>query len=393
MIPLPQGFFFASTEAGFKYDQRKDLSFIGSEKGAVAAGVLTRNRFQAAPVIVAREYLKNGSLIHGILANSGQANACTGAKGLENCRQTLTWAGEHFGFSGQEILPASTGVIGDHLPMANFRNAIPRLAKGRDQKALLDAAMAIVTTDTFPKISWRQENLNGRELRVVGLAKGAGMICPQMATMLAFVLTDAEVDRETWQEIIEDSADHSFNRISVDGDTSTNDCLLALANGMGGGRMEHSTRQSLKTMVRDVCRDLASMIVQDAEGGTKVVTIRVKGAKEQIQAESAARCIAHSPLVKTALFGQDPNWGRIVAALGRSSAEFDPEQVSVYVAGMPIFSKGEPVGGGTEQIIKPYIQKQDIELTIELNRGLHEYSLLTSDLSYDYVRINADYTS
>ncbi len=393
MIPIPHGYFFATVEAGLKYAHRKDLTFIGSDKGAVAAGVLTTNRFQAAPVIVAREYLNNNTLIHGLLINSGQANACTGNIGIENCRQTLIWAGEHFGFSEQKILPASTGVIGDHLPMTSFQNAISRLTQQIDQKALLNTARAIMTTDTFPKIAWRQKHINGQEIRVVGLAKGAGMICPQMATMLAFILTDADVDRKIWQKIIEDSADKSFNRISVDGDTSTNDCLLALANAKSGVQIGASNRHIFETMVQEVCQDLAAMIVQDAEGGTKVVSISIIGAKSQEQAESAARCIGHSPLVKTAFFGEDPNWGRIVAALGRSSAEFEPEQVSVFIAGIPLFLNGEPVGDGIEQIIKPYIQKKDIALTIDLNHGFHEYSLLTSDLTYDYIRINADYTS
>lgn len=393
MIPLPRGFFFASTEAGLKYSQRKDLTFIGTDKAAVAAGVLTTNRFEAAPIVVAREHLNNQSLARGILINAGQANACTGAKGVEDCRQTLIWAGDRFGFSWHEILPASTGVIGDHLPLDRFQSAVSRLSGRKDQQAFLDVASAIITTDTFPKVSWRQETFQGQEVRVVGLAKGAGMICPQMATMLAFVLTDAAIDRQMWQEIVKVSADQSFNRITVDGDTSTNDCLLALANGMSGCRIENSLIAALEKMVCQVCQDLATLIVQDAEGGTKVVTIKVTGARDEKQAESVARCIAHSPLVKTALFGQDPNWGRIVAALGRSGADFDPKEVSVSIAGIPLFLKGEPVGEGIDQVLRPYIQKTDIEMTIALHCGFHEYSLLTSDLSYEYVRINAAYRS
>jgi glutamate N-acetyltransferase/amino-acid N-acetyltransferase len=392
MYETPLGFFFATAAAGFRHAGRDDLAFIGSDVEASAGGVFTANRFQAAPVHVARANLAGKGKARGILVNSGQANACTGEAGVEDCRETLKLVAQGFDLEPEEILPASTGVIGERFRLEDWKRAAVDLFANARHRTPLDAAKAITTTDTFPKLAWRSFDASGETVRVLGLAKGAGMICPNMATMLAFVLTDAALPTDLWQDMLRSASEASFNRMSIDGDTSTNDCLLGLANGRS--EADCSTDQaaeSLRAAVSQVCLELSRLIVEDAEGGTKVITLRVQGAADEADAAKAARCVAHSPLVKTAFFGRDPNWGRIVAALGRSGAVFEPENVEIAISGRTVFRRGGPTAEDVDSLLAPQMRRRDIELLIDLGQGSGRYEMLTSDLSLDYVRINAEY--
>ena len=394
VLPVPKGFSFATHAAGFRYQNRDDVALIVSDRPAAAAAVFTKNLFQAAPVAVARDNLQKAQAIRAFLVNAGQANACTGAQGLENCRETLKLAAERLGIAPKEILPASTGVIGPQFAMDIWRAQIPALAAKLGQCGPLDAAKAIMTTDAFPKIAWGAVDIAGHEVRLLGMAKGAGMICPNMATMLGFVICDAKVEKARWQAMLAAAVDASFNAVTVDGDTSTNDCVLAMANGASGVKI-HSDEElaALSQAVNELCQALAYMIVEDAEGGTKVIRVRVAGAEDNMQAEACARAVGHSPLVKTAMFGQDANWGRIVAAVGRSGAEFDPSAVNVAIGGVPVFVAGQPVAGDLDALLAPHMRRSEIAVDIDLGRGGGEYLLLASDLTYDYVKINGDYRS
>jgi len=387
---IPKGYTFAATAAGFKYKDRDDLALIVSEVPAHAAGVFTTNRFQAAPVLVARENLERGGRIRALLINSGQANACTGQKGLDRCRDTLTMLNT-FGLSWMEVLPASTGVIGDQLRTDLWEQALPGLQAALGQSSPLDAARAIMTTDTFPKIISREVVLAGGTVRLLGLCKGAGMICPNMATMLGFVLCDGVVDGAWWRETLKEAVRVSFNAITVDGDTSTNDCVLALANGMSGVDLNEADRITLAEELTSLCQDLAFQIVQDAEGGTRVMRIEVAGAEDDAQADLAARAVGNSPLVKTALYGRDPNWGRIVAALGRSGASFDPGAVSVSIGGQMIFEDGCPVMGDWDGLLASVLRRDEVVINILLGDGEGKALLFASDLTEEYIRINAEY--
>lgn len=390
-MEIPKGYKFAALSAGFRYKNRNDLAVLLSDQPAMAAGVFTTNRFQAAPVLVAQEIIAKEKLVRAVLINAGQANACTGDTGVANCRISLRLVAKELDLRAADILPASTGVIGDQLNMDAWQKVAPLVPEALKTGSPMDAAKAIMTTDAFPKLAWRMAKVKGVEVRVLGMAKGAGMICPNMATMLSFVVTDAAVDPAWWRDTIKAVADKTFNAITVDGDTSTNDCLIGLANGAAGIKAEGKAGREIARMVEEVCADLSYMIVQDAEGGTKVVRIKVVKAKTKADAEAVARTIGHSQLVKTAMFGQDPNWGRIVAAVGRSGASFDPNKVEVKLAGLTIFTEGRPVKMDRDAVFAPYLRRKEIEVEVNLSAGRVGYELLTSDLTLDYVRINAEY--
>lgn len=389
---IPQGFKLAATKAGFKYENRLDLALILSETPAVCAAFFTTNLFQAAPVKAAIKNLKQPSGIRALLINSGQANACTGNIGMDNCLKTMNILAELLSIDPGKIIPASTGVIGDQLKMELFEKALPRLVDNLGLSTGKDAARAIMTTDTFPKTASCEVKLGSGSIRFFGMAKGAGMICPNMATMLAFILTDLKIDQTLWKRIMADAVDKSFNALTIDGDTSTNDCVAALASGQS--RVEIQDDQDLKkitTALQKICADLSYQIVSDAEGGTRVLRIEIKGAKNITQARMAADAVGNSPLVKTAMYGQDPNWGRIVAALGRSKAEFDPDRITVTLAGVKIFSSGRPVDMDRDKVFKPLLQKTDIDIKVDLDEGEGCHTLLASDLTEEYIRINAHY--
>ncbi|MBU1230184.1 MAG: bifunctional glutamate N-acetyltransferase/amino-acid acetyltransferase ArgJ [Proteobacteria bacterium] len=392
MTLVPKGYRFAVAAAGFKKADRNDLGLILSVGPAVAAGVFTTNRFQAAPVLVCKEILADSPVARAIVVNSGQANACTGEEGLANCRATLDIVAKAARVEPAEILPTSTGVIGAQLKMDLWAEAGLKLAGSLGRATPMDVAKAMMTTDSFPKLVGRSVQLSGGEVRVLGMCKGAGMICPQMATMLGFVLCDADVDPRPWREMLSAVADKSFNALTVDGDTSTNDTVLALSNGASRVRAESKADlELLRQCLLSVCQELSYRIVQDAEGGTKVAHITVCGAKSHPQAEMAARAIGNSPLVKTALFGCDPNWGRIIAALGRSGADFDPREVVLKIGGILVFENGQPSPEDLDALLAPCMRHQDVQIELVLGQGRGTFTLLASDLTKRYVEINADY--
>ena len=394
VIPVPKGFSFATAAAGFKYTTgRDDLALIVSDGPAAAAGVFTQNLFQAAPVTVAKGHIATtGGHARAILINAGQANACTGAAGIADCRETLALVAKATDLSPNEILPASTGVIGARLKMDKWKAVVPALAASLGETSPVAAAKAIMTTDGFPKIAWGTLVTDSGEVRVLGMAKGAGMIAPNMATMIGVLLCDAKVGSLWWQEAVAAAADRSFNSITVDGDTSTNDCVLALANGASEVVIDSAEgRQALLAVMADVCQTLAAMLVQDAEGGTKILRIKVRGAASHADAELAARAVGNSPLVKTALYGRDPNWGRIVAALGRSGATFVPEDVVVRIAGMTIFRQGTPVKADWDSLLASALRRDTVDIDLELGAGEAELTLMASDFTEEYIKINAEY--
>jgi glutamate N-acetyltransferase/amino-acid N-acetyltransferase len=390
----PQGFLYGTASGGFKTAGRQDLALVLSVAPAATAGVFTRNLFQAAPVLAGRERIGQRRSGRAVLINTGQANACTGPEGLADCRETLAMTASALGLAEEDILPASTGVIGQRLPMDKWRAAVPKLAENLGRASLEDVAAAIMTTDAFPKFTGEKLVLSGGEAVLAGVTKGAGMICPDMATNLSLVLCDALITTEDWRGLIARAVRTTFNRVSVDGDTSTNDTLYGLANGASGVRAAGAADLGLveEALTRLLGR-LAYMLVQDGEGATKVLHIRISGASTAEDAERAARAVGHSQLVKTAMYGRDANWGRIVAALGRSGAVFAPEEVRVSLCGLELFRDGRPVNPDADALLKGPLAERDLRLDIALGRGEGEYLLLASDLGHEYVNVNADYRS
>lgn len=395
-MSLPQGFRLAAAAADFrgKGKTRDDLALVVSDRPAAAAGVFTTNLFRAAPVLVAQEHLARApEQIRGILINSGQANACTGEEGMAQCRESLTMVAEATGLNAETLLPASTGVIGALMDMEKWRAAVPDLAASLGHTDLERFARAIMTTDAFPKLAEAEVALDGGTVRLAGVAKGAGMICPNMATMISLVLCDAEVDAAVWRDMFRRAADATFNRVSVDGDTSTNDSLFGLANGASGIKVKEEELPVLEEALTDILGDLAYMLVKDGEGATKVLHINVTGAASNADAEKVARTVGHSQLVKTAMFGKDPNWGRIVAAAGRSGAVFNPNSLSVQLCGVTLFHDGRPTTEDFDTLLREPLDGTDVTLDICLGDGPGTARLLASDLSHAYVSLNADYRS
>lgn len=393
MSIAPKGFRFATVCAGFRKEGRADLALLVSDVPAVAAGTFTQNRFPAAPVLVAKAMLAERPAARAVVINSGQANACTGDEGMRNCRTTQELVAGALGLEASDVLPASTGVIGAQLKMDLWEKAAPALAANLGKATPEDFAKAIMTTDAFHKISHREVSLPGGVVRLVGMAKGAGMICPNMATMLAVMLTDAEVDRETWQAMFARAVDRTFNRVSVDGDTSTNDTILGLANGASGIRAEGGDAALLEKGLTDILGRISYMLVKDGEGASKVMHITVSGAASDEDACRIARTVGHSQLVKTAIYGQDANWGRIVAAVGRSGARVDPARVRLVLCGIERFRDGRPVNGDKEAELAELLKASDIPVEIHMGLGDGCYDLRASDLGHEYVSLNADYRS
>lgn len=394
MSIAPQGFRFAVAAAGFRKENRPDLALLVSDVPAVAAGTFTQNRFPAAPVVVAKAMLAERSEARAVVINSGQANACTGDEGMMNCRLTLELVGRAAGLDPSAVLPASTGVIGAQLKMDLWEKAAPVLADNLGRSTPEDFARAIMTTDAFPKLSHREVDLPGGRVKLVGMAKGAGMICPNMATMLSVVLCDARVEASLWQKLLREAVEQTFNRVTVDGDTSTNDTLYGLANGASGVEAaDGESVAALSAALVSVLGDLAYMLVQDGEGASKVARIHVAGARSDVDAERVARTVGHSQLVKTALYGRDANWGRIVAAVGRSGADFEPHDVRVSLCGVELFRNGQPTDLDFDALLEEPLKRRDLPIDIILGSGPGSYTLLASDLGHEYVNVNADYRS
>ena len=392
--PVP-GVLLSTAAAGIRYQDRDDLVLMALPEGTSCASVFTQNAFCAAPVVVAKRHLADASP-RFLLVNSGNANAGTGMQGLEDAETSCAALAAHAGCRTQEVLPFSTGVIGERLPVERLAAALPVALEQLLETNWPAAARAIMTTDTVPKLASRRFSAAGRTAVVTGMAKGAGMIRPDMATMLAFLATDLAVDRELLQRCLREAVDVSFNAITVDGDTSTNDaCVLAAAGTLGNDFLDDAESPdytAFRTAVEAVCRELATAIVRDAEGATKLVRIQVEEARNIAEARRVADAIAHSPLVKTALFASDPNWGRILAAVGRAGVDrLDIEAVRIWLGDLRIVSGGGRDPDYTESAGQAVMEKEEIGIRVALGLGDAATELLTCDLSYDYVRINAEY--
>ena len=388
-----KGFKFSAVEAAVKKPGRLDLGLIFSEVPAAVAGVFTTNKVKAAPVLLGMERMKNG-LCQSVVVNSGNANACTGPQGIEDARETARLVAEGLGIPDEAVQVSSTGVIGQPLPMERLRRAIPALIEGLGTGTFDDVARAIMTTDTFPKMEARNGVAGGVPYSIAGIAKGAGMIMPNMATMLAFIVTDAAVEPAWLKKVFKEANNASFNIISVDGDTSTNDTALIMANGMAGNPQIKAGTPDADSFVlhlRDVLLALAKQIVKDGEGATKLVEITIKGARSGADAKRAAMAVANSLLVKTAFFGQDANWGRILAAVGYSGAEVDPDKAELFFDDVQMVNNGIFAGGDAEARGTEVLRKKEFAVTVDLKLGEGISTVYTSDLSYDYVKINADY--
>jgi len=390
-----RGFLAGAISAGIKKNLEKDLALLYSEVPAAAAGVFTRNRVKAAPVLISRERVKAASA-RAVLINSGSANACTGRRGLLDARRLSKLIASLLKVDPQSVLLASTGVIGRPLPMAAIQKSLPDLVVSLSAGGLEEAAQAIMTTDTFPKAAVTRGRVNGQEITIAGLAKGAGMINPKMATLLSFVLTDASISPKALQESLKDGVQKSFNRITVDGDTSTNDTLLILANGQAGNREIASDSpgyRKFSALLHELLFTLAKKIVRDGEGATKLVEIAVGGARTTSEAERVARAIAYSPLVKTAFFGEDANWGRIICAIGNSGIPINLEKIDVFFDEADIVRHGQSTGQEKEDRAASVMKRREYTVHVNLHRGKKRSSIFTTDFSYDYVKINAAYRS
>ncbi len=390
-MALPKGFSVGSVNAGFRKPSRNDVALLVSDTSCVVAGVFTTNAFKAAPVLECQRILENESDVRAVLVNSGQANACTGIEGLGNCKATVKMMAEILNLPNDSILPMSTGVIGTQFKMDLWEAALPKLKQELGNGDEESFTRAMMTTDAFPKFLSREVEFSTGTVRFAGMAKGAGMICPNMATMLAVLICDADVEQKKWQQLFAQAVDQTFNRVTVDGDTSTNDTVLGLANGASGVRLNAADMVKLEAEVQEMLGALAYMLVQDGEGATKVIKVEVNGAKTAEDAEKVARTVGHSQLVKTAMYGRDANWGRIVAAVGRSGAEFCANDVRVFLCDVELFREGKPLAGDFDAILKDPLKERDIHVRIELGAGQSNYTLLASDLSHDYVSCNADY--
>ena len=390
-----KGFEFAGIHAGIKNKQGiKDLGLILCDRAVPAAAVFTRNRVKAAPVLLGEKVMEKGRC-RAVLVNSGNANCFTGDQGLADAEQCSQWVADSWNIPVEEVMVSSTGVIGAPLPMDRFEQGVPQWKPALSKDGLMDFAQAILTTDITTKVVEMQATLpSGQTIHMVGVAKGSGMIRPDMATMLAYVLTDAQISTEDLKSALVAANEKSFNRITVDGDTSTNDTLLCMASGAGEAEIkDEASLEVFSNLLEQVCFDLGKMIVKDGEGATKVIQIKIKGGKTPEDAFKAAEAIAHSNLVKTAIYGEDPNWGRITAAAGRSGAYVEAEKMDLFFEEEPLVLKGQWLGLDAEKKAAQIMKAKEIVITLDLNLGDCEDAFLFCDFSENYVKINADYRS
>lgn len=391
----PKGFFFSAAEAAVKKAGRKDLALIYSVCGAVTAGMFTMNNIKAAPVRLDMQRIKSGKG-QAVIVNSGNANACTGEQGMKDAIEMTELTAGALGLKPSMVYVCSTGVIGTPMPMERIRPKISDLAGGLGKSTIEDAAYAIMTTDTFPKLSSRKIKINGKMVMISAVCKGAGMISPNMATMLCFIVTDAYIDRKALDIALRDAVNKSFNRITIDGDMSTNDTVLIMANGMAGNnliragvRNQDSGFRKFSEALSDVTYELSKMIVRDGEGATKLVEIQIKNARNSKDAEKGAFAVANSLLVKTAVYGNDANWGRIMAALGYSGIAIREGKTDIFLNGLKIVSKG--MGTANDKEAGEKLKSKEIRIVVDLNLGKGTANALTCDLTENYVKINAEY--
>ena len=389
-----KGFLFSGVCAGLKQNNEKDLGLILSERSASVAAVFTKNIIKAAPVIIDMERVKSGTA-RAIIVNSKNANCCTGDEGILNALKMGKSVAEKLSIKEEEVFIASTGVIGEPLPIEKICRAIPNLVENLDYSGGDDFCRAIMTTDTKPKIFSKQIKVSGKGFNILGFAKGAGMIKPNMATMLCFICTDIEAESKYLQNILSELTEKSFNRISIDGDTSTNDTIIVLANGCSNLSVKDSSvKEKFEKSLEEALITLCKMIVKDGEGATKFVEIKTIGALTIEDAKKISDTVANSNLVKTALFGEDANWGRIAAAVGRAGVNFDPNALDIFFDDIMIVHKSRSCGKEVEKKVSEILKKDEFVITININGGgKSEYSIYTCDFSLDYVKINANYRS
>ena len=393
LLPVA-GVSLGTAEAGIKRPDRKDVLVMQLCAGAQVAGVFTTNRFCAAPVIVAREHLAQPDGIRALVVNTGNANAGTGEQGMQDARATCAALAGLLGCKPSQILPFSTGVIMEPLPVAKIAAGLPRAVATAVEDNWFDAAHAIMTTDIVAKAVSRQVQIDGKTVTVTGMSKGSGMIHPNMATMLGYIATDAEVAQPLLQQIVSEAANRSFNCITVDGDTSTNDALMLIATGKSGAVVNETNRAALQAVVTEVATVLAQAIVRDGEGATKFITIEIEGGRDEAECKKIGYAIAHSPLVKTAFFASDPNLGRILAAIGYAGVgDLDVDTLSLYLDDVLVAENGGRAASYREEDGQRVMQQSDITIRVVLNRGTVNATLWTCDFSYDYVKINASYRS
>ena len=388
MVP---GFLANGMSCGIKEDGRKDLCLIFSKEKAVAAGVFTRNAFKAAPVLLDMDRIKKGEA-QAIVVNSGVANAATGEEGLRDARFISSVTSHALKIPDELVFVASTGVIGHRVPVDKIQQAMPRLVSGLRERGFADAEEAMMTTDKMPKLALAKGMIAGREVTICGLAKGAGMIEPHMATMLSFVITDANIERDTLDKVFRSTVDNTFNAITVDGCMSTNDTALILANGKSGAKPISTSKSvhQFKMMLGNVLSELSYLMVKDGEGATKVIELIVEEAKSMAEARRIAYAVANSNLVKTAFYGGDPNWGRIIGAIGIVNEDIPVKAVRVAFNEVPIFADGRGVAG-FEADLQAIMALPRIRVLIQMGMGKSRFKLLSSDLTHEYVTINAHY--
>jgi len=393
---LPRGFRFAATACGLKKTGALDLGLFSSDVPASAAAVFTQNLVVAAPVTLSKKHLQlSKGRMRAVVVNSGNANCATGAQGDASSQRTVEETARRLGLPAQEIFVCSTGVIGVQLPVEKILRALPSLARNRrpSMRSFAELSLAICTTDTRPKTAAASFKMTGKRIHFVGCAKGAGMIHPNMATTLAFVVTDAAISPSLLKKTLQDVTSRTFNSISVDGDTSTNDTLLVLANGEAGAppiKLGTRAHRAFAAALEHVCRSLALQIVADGEGAQRVIEIEVRHAKTEAAAKRIAETIATSPLVKTAFAGGDPNWGRIFSAAGRSGVKFDPALVDIKMAGIPVLRRGQPLDFN-ERAASHKLLADHVPLIVDLHAGTATARYWTCDFTAEYVRINASY--
>lgn len=390
-VITPEGFLFSAVGAAIKKPGRKDLALICSGREAVISGMFTKNKVKAAPVKLDIKRISSGKG-QAIIVNSGNANACTGKQGVSDAIEMAAMTAKGLKIRESLVYVCSTGVIGTPMPMQRIKQKMPELINGVGRSTVYDVASAIMTTDTFPKIVGKKINIGDKTAAITGICKGAGMICPDMATMLCFILTDADISGSALDSALRNAVRKSFNRITVDGDMSTNDTVLIMANGMAGNSLIKDNTKAFKTFsdaLSDITYELSRLIVKDGEGATKLIEVEVRNARNEEDAEKGAFAIADSLLVKTAIYGNDANWGRIMAALGYSGIAMKEEKTDITLNGLKIAGRG--IGTCREREANSLLKNKEIKIAADLNLGNGTAKVLTCDLSEEYVKVNAEY--
>jgi len=385
------GFRASGIVSGIKGNNQKDLGLLFTEELATAVGVFTTNKVQAAPVLITKEKMKQKSC-QAIIVNSGNANACTGTTGLQHASDLCQLVAEQLGISEKLVMVSSTGIIGVTLPINKIKKSIPHLVESLSPLGISDFAEATMTTDTFPKVVVKKEKINGSEVTLCGIAKGSGMVMPHMATLLSYIITDLAIHTDLLEELFREAVNDSFNQITIDGDTSTNDMVIMMANSRAGNvllQKQSSDLQTFKRLLNALFSDLSKLILKDAEGSTKIISIRVEEAPSSEEAKRIAYQVANSNLVKTAFFGEDVNWGRIMAAIGNAEVDINPKHIDIFFDDLMIVENSTSTG--VESQAKDIIKNSEFQVTINLHNGWGVAEVATTDLSTEYVKINSSY--